>query len=51
MNELQKRIKSFGYAFKGIASLVKKEHNAWIHCTAIVVVTLAGLHFGITPTE
>ena len=51
MNELTKRIKSFGYALKGIASLLKKEHNAWIHCIAIVVVTLAGLHFGITPTE
>ena len=51
MNELNKRIKSFGYAFKGIASLIKKEHNAWIHCTAIVVVTLAGWYFGITPTE
>lgn len=51
MNELRKRIKSFGYAFKGIASLLKREHNAWIHCIAIVVVTLAGLHFGITRTE
>lgn len=51
MNELEKRIKSFGYAFKGIASLIRKEHNAWIHCTAIVLVTLAGFHFGITPTE
>ena len=51
MNELKKRIKSFGYAFKGIASLLKKEHNAWIHCLAIVVVTLAGIHFGITITE
>lgn len=51
MNELNKRIKSFGYAFKGIASLIKKEHNAWIHCLAIVVVTLAGFYFGITPTE
>lgn len=51
MNELEKRIKSFGYAFKGIASLIRKEHNAWIHCTAIVLVTIAGFHFGITPTE
>ena len=51
MNELNKRIKSFGYAFKGIASLIKKEHNAWIHCTAIGVVTLAGFYFDITPTE
>ena len=51
MNELKKRINSFGYAFKGIASLLKREHNAWIHCIAIMVVTLAGLHFGITRTE
>ena len=51
MNELKKRIKSFGYAFKGIAKLIKKEHNAWIHCTAIVVVTLGGIYFNIAPTE
>lgn len=51
MNELKKRIKSFGYAFKGIASLIKKEHNAWIHCTAIVLVTACGFYFGITSTE
>ena len=51
MNELKKRIKSFGYAFKGIAKLVQKEHNAWIHCTAIIVVTLGGNYFNITPSE
>ena len=51
MNELKKRIKSFVYAFQGIKSLLKSEHNAWIHCTAIVVVTFAGFHFGITKTE
>lgn len=51
MNELKKRIKSFGYAFKGIASLLKKEHNAWIHCLAIVVVTSLGFYYHITPTE
>lgn len=51
MNELKKRIKSFAYAFKGIASLLKKEHNAWIHCLAIVVVTSLGFYFHITPTE
>ena len=51
MNELTKRIKSFGYAFKGIASLLRNEHNAWIHCIAIVVVTSCGFYFGITPAE
>ena len=51
MSELKKQIKSFGYAFKGIASVLKKERNAWIHCLAVVVVTSAGFYFGITPTE
>ena len=51
MGELEKRIKRFGYAFKGIVSLIRKEHNAWIHCTAIVLVTMGGFYFGITPTE
>ena len=51
MNELKKRIKSFVYAFQGIGSFLKKEHNAWIHCTAIVLVTWGGFHFQITPTE
>ena len=51
MNIIKKRIKSFGYAFKGIAKFVSGEVNAWIHCTAIVVVTLMGFYFHITPTE
>lgn len=51
MNELKKRIKSFVYAFQGLGSFLKKEHNAWIHCTAIVVVVTAGLHYHITTTE
>ena len=51
MNELKIRIKSFGYAFKGIAKLIQKEHNAWIHCTAIIIVTLGGIYFNITPIE
>lgn len=51
MNELKKRLMSFVYAFKGIRSLLKKEHNAWIHCTAIGVVTIAGIYFDITSTE
>lgn len=51
MNELKKRLMSFVYAFKGIGSLLKKEHNAWIHCTAIGMVTIAGIYFDITSTE
>lgn len=48
---IRKRIESFGYAWRGIQSFVGKEHNAWIHCMAIVLVTAAGFFFGITRME
>lgn len=48
---IKKRIKSFGYAFQGIGSFLRKEPNAWIHCTAVVVVTSLGLYYGISATE
>lgn len=48
---IRKRIKSFGYAFRGIASFVCKEPHAWIHCTATVVVTLLGFYCGISSME
>ena len=50
-NFLHKRIKSFGYAFKGIASFIVKEPNAWIHCLAIITVSILGIYFNITTTE
>ena len=48
---IKKRIKSFGYAFQGIGNFIRKEPNAWIHCTAVVVVTSLGLYYGISATE
>lgn len=48
---ITQRIKSFGYAFKGIASFIGKEPNAWIHCAAIVMVTFLGGYFDITNAE
>ena len=48
---LKKRIKSFGYAFKGITTLVKSQANARIHLTALFVVTGAGFYFKINTTE
>lgn len=43
--------KSFGYAFEGIGTCIRNERNMKIHCTAIVLVVLAGTLFGITVTE
>lgn len=51
MNELHKRLKSFTYSWKGLCSFLSKEHNAWIHCTAVIAVTIAGIWFEITRTE
>jgi len=48
---LKNRIKSFGYAFKGIATVFRSEPNAKIHLLATGLVIGAGLYFGITPLD
>lgn len=45
------RTRSFRYAFKGIATLVRSEHNARIHLCAALCAIAAGIGFGITATE
>lgn len=34
--------RSFGYAFEGIAAVIKKERNMKIHCCAMILVIMAG---------
>ena len=34
--------KSFGYAFEGIRTGIRKERNMKIHCLAVIAVTVAG---------
>ena len=48
---LQKRIESFGYAFKGIATLFTSQPNARIHATVLGLVILAGFYFQIERSE
>lgn len=48
---LRKRIRSFGYAFEGMATLVRDEHNARIHLLALVCAVAFGFIFSITKTE
>lgn len=43
--------KSFGYAFEGIATCIKKERNMKIHCVFTVLVILAGIILGLSVTE
>lgn len=46
-----KRIRSFRYAFQGMATLLKDEHNSRIHVCVMIAVILAGILFGITSYE
>jgi len=48
---LNNRIKSFGYAFTGIATLFKSEANAQVHLLALVIIVLMGLWLGLYATE
>ena len=43
--------KSFGYAFEGIGTCIKKERNMKIHCVAVVLVVIAGVILKISLLE
>ena len=45
------RLRSFRYAFAGIATLARTQHNAWIHAAATAAVIGAGFFFGVTVSE
>ena len=48
---VKKRIVSFKHAFRGIAEVLRSQHNAWIHTTATVIVVIAGIYFQVTRLE
>ena len=48
---IKKRIKSFSYAFSGLKTALKEEHNARIHLVAAVFVVVFSLFFGINTYE
>jgi len=45
------RIRSIKYAIIGILTMLKSQHNAWVHAVATVVVCGLGLSFGFTAPE
>ncbi len=48
---LKKRLKSFGYAFNGIATLLHDEHNSRIHVAIMTAVIIFGFALGLSSTE
>ncbi|GLB53649.1 diacylglycerol kinase [Neptunitalea chrysea] len=51
INFFKGRIKSFGYAFKGIFFLMGSEPNVFVHMAATIFITIAGFYFNISGTE
>jgi diacylglycerol kinase len=47
----RKRLKSFGFAFKGLQTLLKDEPNARIHLISTVVIIVSGVYFGISKND
>jgi diacylglycerol kinase (ATP) len=45
------RLKSFQYAFAGIAYMLRTQHNAWLHVIATVGVIVAGFALNITASD
>ena len=45
------RLKSFGDALRGIASLLRYEHNARIHLAILLTVIVAGILLGISLND
>jgi diacylglycerol kinase (ATP) len=45
------RIKSISYALAGIATMLRTQHNAWVHLAATVAVVLLAFWFSISALE
>ena len=45
------RLRSFVYAGRGIQTMVRSQHNAWVHTAATIGVILVGLIAGLTRLE
>ena len=50
-SSLQRRLRSFRYAGRGVATMFRSEPNARIHALAAVAAIAAGLFFGIERGE
>jgi len=45
------RVRSFKYAFVGMWTMLKSQHNAWVHAAATLVVVVTGLLVGLASAE
>jgi diacylglycerol kinase (ATP) len=45
------RLRSFGFAFSGIAFMLRTQHNAWLHLIATIAVVGVSLFLGISASD
>jgi len=45
------RIRSFKFAFVGMWTMLKSQHNAWVHTCVTVGVVAGGFFFGVSAAE
>lgn len=45
------RLRSIGYALRGVRAVVASQHNAWIHAAATVAVVVTGVALGVSRFE
>ena len=48
---INRRLRSFVYAIRGIKVLLQSQHNAWIHAIATILVCIAGFAFHLSSIE
>lgn len=48
---IRARAKSFQYAWQGVITFLRGEHNAWLHAIATVAVTVLATIIGLSKTE
>ena len=48
---IRARLRSFRFAWDGIASFFYRDHNAWLHFMATIAVITTALLVGVTKTE
>jgi diacylglycerol kinase (ATP) len=45
------RLRSIGFALEGVRTLLLTQHNAWVHCFAILMVCTLGLILKVSQME
>jgi diacylglycerol kinase (ATP) len=51
MFSVSARVKSFGYALRGLGFMLRTQHNAWIHLAVTIIVVIAGFVVNLSEAD